>query len=104
MVRNLPAAAGDKRSLGQGDMATRSSILAWKIPVDGGAWWATVHGIAKRQTRLSQTHDIHRSTVLFHLAMMFREPACGLALFHRCVVFHPGKALWLILQAPLMNF
>ena len=34
-------------------MATHSSILAWKIPTDRGAWWATVHGIAKRQTRLS---------------------------------------------------
>ena len=22
-------------------------------PMDGGAWWATVHGVAKRQTRLS---------------------------------------------------
>ena len=21
-------------------------------PVDGGAWWATVHGLAKSQTRL----------------------------------------------------
>ena len=21
--------------------------------MDGGAWWATVHGVAKRQTRLS---------------------------------------------------
>ena len=25
-------------------MATHSSILAWRIPVDRGAWWATVHG------------------------------------------------------------
>ena len=26
-------------------MATHSSILAWRIPMDRGAWWATVHGI-----------------------------------------------------------
>ena len=26
------------------EMATHSSILAWKIPWRGGAWWATVHG------------------------------------------------------------
>ena len=26
-------------------MATHSSILAWRIPVDGGAWQATVHGV-----------------------------------------------------------
>ena len=25
----------------EGDMATHSSILAWRIPVDRGAWWAT---------------------------------------------------------------
>ena len=33
-------------------MATHSSILAWRIPTDGGAWWATVHRIVKR-TQLS---------------------------------------------------
>jgi len=34
-------------------MATHSSILAWKNPMDRGAWWAAVHGIAKIQTQLS---------------------------------------------------
>ena len=28
-------------------MATDSSILAWRIPMDRGAWWATVHGVAE---------------------------------------------------------
>ena len=32
------------------EMATHSSTLAWRIPMDGGAWWATVHGVAKSQT------------------------------------------------------
>ena len=31
------------------EMAILSSILAWKIPWTG-AWWATVHGVAKSQT------------------------------------------------------
>ena len=31
-------------------MATHSSILAWRIPMDRGAWWATIHGVAKSQT------------------------------------------------------
>ena len=26
------------------------SILAWRIPMDRGAWWATVRGFAKSQT------------------------------------------------------
>ena len=35
-------------------MATHSSTLAWRIPVDRGAWWATDHGVAKHRTRLSE--------------------------------------------------
>ena len=31
-------------------MATHSSILAWRIPVDRGALQATVHGVVKSQT------------------------------------------------------
>jgi len=34
-------------------MATHSSILAWRIPMDRGAWQATVHGVEKSRTRLS---------------------------------------------------
>ena len=26
-------------------MATHSCILAWKIPMDRGAWWAIAHGV-----------------------------------------------------------
>ena len=45
-------------SLGQEDplevgMATHSSVLAWRIPMKRGAWQATVHGIAKSLTQLS---------------------------------------------------
>ena len=51
------------RSLGWEDpleegMATLSGILAWQIPMDRGAWGATVHGVAKspwgrKKTQLS---------------------------------------------------
>ena len=62
MVKNLPANTGDMetrvRSLGWEDplekgMATHSSIPAWRIPMDRGAWGATVHGVIESQTRLS---------------------------------------------------
>ena len=33
-------------------MATHSNILAWRIPVNRGAWQAAVHGIVKGRTRL----------------------------------------------------
>ena len=35
------------------EMAAHSSILAWRNPMDRGAWRATVHGVAKSWTRLS---------------------------------------------------
>ena len=35
------------------EMAAHSSILPWRIPIDRGAWQATVHGVTKNQTRLS---------------------------------------------------
>ena len=35
------------------EMATHSSILSWRIPIDRGAWQATVYGVPKNQTRLS---------------------------------------------------
>ena len=59
VIKNPPANVGNVRhevqSLGQEDrleegMASHSSILAWRIPMDREAWWATVHEVAKSQT------------------------------------------------------
>ena len=71
------------QSLGREDslekeIATHSSTLAWRIPwgyrphplqyscletpMDRGAWWATVHGVTKNQTQLSDFH-FHYSKV-----------------------------------------
>ena len=53
MVKNLPAMRETwVRSLGWEDpleegMATHASIPVWKIPLDRGAWWVTVHGIKR---------------------------------------------------------
>ena len=55
-VKSLPATQETwVQSLGQEDpldegMVTHSSILAWRIPEDRGAWWATVHRVAKSWT------------------------------------------------------
>ena len=46
-------------------MATHSSILPWRIPMDREAWRTTVYGIAKSQTQLSamQAHAcVHAHT------------------------------------------
>ena len=34
-------------------MATHSSILAWRIPMNRKTWQATVHGVAKSWTQLN---------------------------------------------------
>ena len=53
LVKNLPATQENQVwLLGWEDplekeMATHFSILAWRIPMDRGAWRATVHGVAR---------------------------------------------------------
>ena len=44
------------------EMATHSSILAWRIPMDRGAWRATVLRVSKCWTQLN---DFHIFTHLF---------------------------------------
>ena len=44
MQRMLLQSLGQEDPLEEG-MATHSNILAWRIPMDRGAWWATVHGV-----------------------------------------------------------
>ena len=74
MIKNLPANAGDGGDVGsipglgrslEEEMATHSSILAWRIPKERGAWWATIHGVSKSQTQLS-THTHSCFTMLYN--------------------------------------
>ena len=80
MVKNLSARQETwVQSLGWEDpleegIATHSSILAWRIPTDRGAWQATVHGVTKSQT-LPQ-----RGTSLSFFAMVQVKQFCTLYL------------------------
>ena len=53
MLKHLPAVWETwVRSLSWEDplekeMATHSTILAWRISMERGAWWAIVHGVAE---------------------------------------------------------
>ena len=60
-------------------MAPHSSTLAWKNPMDRGAWKAAVHGVAKNSTRLSDF------TFTFHFHALEREMATH-------SVFLPGES------------
>ena len=70
-VKNLPAmqktlvwSLGGEDPLEKG-MATHCSIPAWKIPMDRGAWWATVHGVSKSQTWLKEWYNNNTSKTVF---------------------------------------
>ena len=46
-------------------MATHSSVLAWRIPGDGGAWWAAVYGVAQSRTQLKRLSSSSRLVITF---------------------------------------
>ena len=62
VIKNPPANAGDAGDPGSIPRLGRSSgegngnplqYSCLKNPMDRGVWWATVHGVTKSQTRLS---------------------------------------------------
>jgi len=54
--------------IGEGN-GTPLRYSVWKNPMDGGAWWAAVHGVGRSQTRLSDF------TFTFHLHALEKEMA-----------------------------
>ena len=52
-------------------------------PMDGGAWWATVHGVAKSQTRLSDFtftvhfHALEKEMATHSSVLAWRVPGMG---------------------------
>ena len=55
-------------------MATHSSVLTWRNPMDRGAWWVTVHRVSKNQTRLKRL-SMHDS--LIQWSPTFGAPGTG---------------------------
>ena len=55
------------------EMTTHSSILVWRIPMDQGPWWATVHGVAKSQdmTERRNFHFQSLTSSALNLAVLF---------------------------------
>ena len=58
--------------------------------MDGGAWWAAVHGVAKSQTRLSDFsftfhfHALEKEMATHSSVLAWRIPGVG----------EPGRCLW----------
>ena len=88
VVKNSPANAGDKRDAGSilglgrtpgGGNGNPLQYSCLENPVDRGAWWATVHRVAKSQIQIKQlsthahTTDYfkHVRTISLLLALLF---------------------------------
>ena len=41
-------------------------------PVDGGAWWATVHGVPESRTRLKR-RSIHSPRIILNMFKIFKK-------------------------------
>ena len=65
-LKRLPAMRETRvRSLGREDSPGEGNgnplqYSCLENPMDGGAWWATVHGVAMSRTRLSDFTSLHR--------------------------------------------
>ena len=68
MVKNPPANTGDTKDMGSIPGSGRSpgvengNVLQYSYmenSMDRGAWWDTVHGVAKSQTRLHNQAHTH---------------------------------------------
>ena len=57
---DLSSIPGSGRSAGEGN-GNPLQYSCLENPMDGGAWWAAVHGVAKSQTRLSDFTFFHFS-------------------------------------------
>ena len=66
---DLGSIPGSGRSPGEGN-GNPLQYSCLENPMDGGAWKATVHGVAKSRTRLSDfTSSLHFFPVLWHRAL-----------------------------------
>ena len=74
VVKNPPAMQEtwvlslDCEDLLEKGIATHSNILAWRIPMDRGAWWATVHGAAESDK--TEPLSIHMLSLMVYSCLL----------------------------------
>ena len=89
MVKNPPAYAGDIRDMGWISASGRSpgggngnplQYSRLENPMDRGAWWATVHGATKSETRLKQlsmhTEGLQITSCVSHALQLLGRQLC----------------------------
>ena len=92
MVKNLPVNAGDLRDLGLTPGSGRSpgvgngtplQCSCLENPMDRGAWYAAVHGVAKSQTQLGDFtftfhfHALEKEMAAHSTVLAWRIPGTG---------------------------
>ena len=60
-VKNLPVMWENLGLILEEGMTTYFNILAWRIPMDRGAWQGVIYGVAKGQTRLRTASRLQHS-------------------------------------------
>ena len=90
-VRDMGLIPGLGRSPGEATdihLQNLALALAWRIPMARGAWWATVHGVAKSWTQLKQ----------------LKMQACTHAMYYiECCPVNSAGAQFLIKLASIVN-
>ena len=73
-AEDLGLIPGSGRSPGEGN-GNPLQYSCLENPMDGGAWWATVHGVAKSQTRLSDfmSHEMMPWTYTDEIFLLLRR-------------------------------
>ena len=59
--------------LEEGGMATQSSILSWRIPIDRGAWQVTVHEVAESDLTEWLSTTQHITLLITKISKWFLE-------------------------------
>ena len=74
--------SSNKQSLGEGN-GNPLQYSCLENPIDGGAWWAAVHGVARSRTRLSDFilffyfHALEKEMVTYSSVLAWRIPGMG---------------------------
>ena len=88
MVKNLPAMRETwVQSLGWEDpleegLATHSNILAWRISMDRGAWWAAVLGVTKSRDTEQLSTEQYPFVHMYHIFFIHFSLGGHLGFFH----------------------